>query len=300
MADLLRLIRAPMVFSTTGDVLVGYFCIDPPKEIRIVPLLLVCLASACLYSFGMATNDIFDRGRDRKLHPQRPLPSGRVSLRFAWRLAVWLPVFAFVASMGIGSQGMATTGGIVLLILAYNAWLKRFDLAGSVVMGMIRGANVLLGWSALGTGIILSTDALSGPATYVFIYIACITWISTAEEVKRPRGSGHHPRVAIAMLILFALMARLSFQGPLSGTHPYPDRLLDPLYLLFSIVLWRLVASRDSSKHSTFQTVRTLLLGLFFLDAHLLYATGQVYLALIPITLVIPSMILSRRLRISS
>ena len=51
--------------------------------------LAVAGASCLLYAAGMLWNDVADAERDRELHPQRPLPSGRigtfVSITSSWR-----------------------------------------------------------------------------------------------------------------------------------------------------------------------------------------------------------------------
>ena len=48
---------------------------------NIGPLLIVSCIAVLLYSCGMIWNDLADVERDRQWAPNRPLPSGRISLR---------------------------------------------------------------------------------------------------------------------------------------------------------------------------------------------------------------------------
>src|SRR5262245_41794258 len=62
----------------------------PPEPFAWLSFGLLLLASACLYWGGMVWNDYFDREQDYRERPERPIPSGRVSLREAYWLGVGL------------------------------------------------------------------------------------------------------------------------------------------------------------------------------------------------------------------
>lgn len=294
-ADLFRLIRIPMAFTTVGDVLVGLLCVRLGAGGR-PPLLpdaaLLILSSACLYSFGMVTNDIFDRLRDRVLHPARPIPSGRVGVKAAWGIALFLLVAALGLALGIGRMSLAWAGGMAVLILAYNAGIKRLDFLGSSCMGTIRGANVLFGWTALGEAIDPGLLAGVAPAVYVLFYISSTTLISTAEDLPAPRRGGPRRRILASFGMIAVVLGVASYPG-----LPAP---MDPVWPLMIIIGWRLLLSRDPSTATTGQTVRYLLIGLFFLDAHILYAAGYPMVAAFVLSMVLPSLYLSRLLRVAS
>ena len=90
----LQLVRLPNVFTALADVAMGFFVTQGIVElaslepVQIVRLTLLCVASACLYLAGMALNDAFDADIDREERPERPIPSGRVSLSGA-RTGIW-------------------------------------------------------------------------------------------------------------------------------------------------------------------------------------------------------------------
>src|SRR6476646_9795012 len=85
----LQLCRAPNVLTAAADVLMGYLFTHPDLEPRVVSLLLIA-ASCLFYTAGMVLNDVFDLEIDARERPQRPLPSGRVSVRVAGRLGAAL------------------------------------------------------------------------------------------------------------------------------------------------------------------------------------------------------------------
>ena len=75
----LQLLRLPNVFTAVADVTMG-FLVTPtgfePKQ----NFALLVVASSLLYLSGMVLNDVFDAEIDADERPERPIPSGRVSL----------------------------------------------------------------------------------------------------------------------------------------------------------------------------------------------------------------------------
>ena len=96
-------------------------------------------ASALLYLAGLVLNDVFDLEIDRHERPERPLPSGRISLaaarRLGWRL-LWLGVLVGTgAGLFLGHLRPGTIAALLAAcILLYDAWLKRTFL-GPLAMG---------------------------------------------------------------------------------------------------------------------------------------------------------------------
>ena len=100
----LELVRLPNLFTSMADVTMGfYFARAMAPDAR--PLLpLVVAASTVLYAAVTTLNDVFDYPVDLEQRPERPIPSGRVSLgaarwlgAAAWVLmsAAWLPGLRF-------------------------------------------------------------------------------------------------------------------------------------------------------------------------------------------------------------
>src|SRR5262245_57655052 len=123
----LQLCRFAAVFTALADIFLGYLLTHPDlSPEREVGLLLV--ASAGLYLAGMVFNDIFDRNVDAEERPNRPIPSGRISLRAAiWFGAVLLAI-GVVAASAVGRQSALVAGLLVGTIFLYDGLLKSTSL----------------------------------------------------------------------------------------------------------------------------------------------------------------------------
>ena len=87
----LELMRLPNVFTAMADVAMGFLFVQPSDWQwdgwhDLWTLALLFAASSVLYMSGIVLNDVFDLEIDRRQRPERPLPSGRVSLWVARRL----------------------------------------------------------------------------------------------------------------------------------------------------------------------------------------------------------------------
>src|SRR5262245_18818026 len=81
----LQLCRFAAVFTALADIFLGYLLSrwSEPDVWLGSEFALLLVASAGLYLAGMVFNDVFDRKLDAEERPNRPIPSGRVSLRGA-------------------------------------------------------------------------------------------------------------------------------------------------------------------------------------------------------------------------
>jgi 4-hydroxybenzoate polyprenyltransferase len=147
----LQLLRLPNVFTAVADVMMGYLVTR--HELRpAFHFALLVVTSCCLYLSGMVLNDVFDADIDAREQPDRPIPSGRISLAAAkvvgWGLLVTGVVVAWC--LGIFLAQYWTPGVIATLlaacILMYDGPLKHTRI-GPLVMGECRFLNVLLGMS---------------------------------------------------------------------------------------------------------------------------------------------------------
>jgi len=100
---------------------------------------------------GNSYNDYSDRDTDRKAHPERPIPSGIVTPRSAaitagllFGVSVGLSVFVTLWSMSIVLTSL-------LVMVAYETWLKAEGFAGNLAISWLTGALFLFGGAAVGT-----------------------------------------------------------------------------------------------------------------------------------------------------
>ena len=107
----LQLVRLPNLFTVPGDPLVGYVLAlwtlhgPEPTPISLGQALWVVLASVTLYAGGLISNDLFDLEEDRRDRPERPLPSGRVSVRSALVAAIVMFIGGIACSTSVSGVG---------------------------------------------------------------------------------------------------------------------------------------------------------------------------------------------------
>jgi 4-hydroxybenzoate polyprenyltransferase len=226
-----QLVRLPNVFTALADILMAA-CVALAARVALaeqsaatetaglalllaslaehaVPLVLLLLASSCLYCSGMVWNDYFDLEQDKRERPFRPLPAGRISLRAAAGLAASLMLVGVACAGLVGALGdgyratpLVLAMLLALAILVYDGWLKR-TWAGPGAMGTCRFLNVLLGLSIvpgeLGVGGLL-------PAAVVGVYVAGVTWFARTEA----RVSTQFQLRAAAAVTLVGLLLALA------------------------------------------------------------------------------------------
>ncbi|OPX60119.1 MAG: Digeranylgeranylglyceryl phosphate synthase [Methanomassiliicoccales archaeon PtaB.Bin134] len=93
----------------------------------------------------MVSNDLFDLEVDRVNHPDRPLPSGRVSVP---EVAAFTAILSAAGLSIAASQGplvLAFTVLIWILGLLYNWRLKRLGLPGNAIVALSVGMTFVLG-----------------------------------------------------------------------------------------------------------------------------------------------------------
>jgi geranylgeranylglycerol-phosphate geranylgeranyltransferase len=192
-------------------VMVGAFVSKPPA----VPWLQVTLGFltgflVCAYS--MAVNDIYDAEVDRVNRPERPIPSGRVSTRAAYRLSV------LVLAAGVGcsvlSQNPLAVG--IALLYAFLSWLYNseakktglpgnFVVASSLAIPFIYG-GVISGGSITGSLLLMMslTSFFAGVGREVVKAMADVEGDSKrgVNSVARRSGPGAASRVGAAFFLL--------------------------------------------------------------------------------------------------
>lgn len=276
----LQLLRPPNLVTAAADILAG-FAVAGLTNLRALPWLLV--ASIGLYGGGVVLNDVFDRNLDARERPERPLPSGRVTLRSAALLGVNLLIIGIAAaSMSSGLSAMLALL-IAVCVVFYNAFGKHIRIVAPLNMGACRGLNLLLGISAV--------PATVGESWYLALipvaYIGAITLVSAGEVHGGNRGTMLFA-LALVGVIIFALAA-LSLTFPYS-LLPFKFFALLPFLVYFA---WRVLpafwgAYLEPQPLRIRHAVKAGVLSLIALDAALavVYASplyGLLILSLMPV-----------------
>jgi len=202
-----QLLRLPNAFTAMADPLAGWFAIGGGVPAWKLPLLVV--ASACLYTSGIVFNDLFDYDLDCVEHPERPLPSGAVSLKTAWVLGVALMIVGLALAGIAGPVPLGIAVFLAGMIFFYNAWARRIAALRPLVLGSSRFANFLLGMRCFPL-------RLSWMPAVLGVYAGLITFLST-YEAGNPTLQRIIRQMLLGIIVVDAIIVLLSPFGDWVG-----------------------------------------------------------------------------------
>lgn len=148
---LLTLARPLNALTTGAAVLLALFVAGGPDAF--VPLWRAALlaTTGVLFAAGAnAWNDARDADVDRAAHPDRPVPSGRLSARAAGLAAAAFFLLAAIATAFAAPRALPVVGVALALEAAYELRLKRFGLSGNFAVALLTAAPFALGGLAGG------------------------------------------------------------------------------------------------------------------------------------------------------
>jgi 4-hydroxybenzoate polyprenyltransferase len=160
------------------------------------PLYWLVLATMGLYGGGVVFNDVFDTELDRIERPERPIPSGAASRTSATLLGTLLLTAGIAAAFQVSFLSGALAVIIAIMALVYDALGKHHPILGPINMGLCRGLNLLLGISAVPTGV----EIFWYLALIPIVYIAAITTISRGEV------HGGDKKILIGAVVLYLVV----------------------------------------------------------------------------------------------
>lgn len=298
----LQLMRLPTVFTALSNILCGFLITHRTPQIRIAELSgqeelwLLLLSTSGLYLGGMVLNDVFDAKLDAVERPERPIPSGRISLRSATILGCVLMLTGVLSAAMAGTPSLIIAAMIVPCVLAYNGFLKT-TLAAPLGMGTCRFLNLMLGASAVSDWATLWQALPVTVAAALGIYILGVT-VFARNEAGQSR-----PAVLVCGLIIliggicldaWAISVYGTSSNAISGSR------MALLILSLNLLMRAASAIPSGAPRRIQKTVGLMLLCIIFLDAIVVFAmTADAKLAALVIMLVAPASILRRLIPMS-
>ena len=281
-----QLVRIPALFTAWSNIIAACFIVTA-GNIRYTELFLLIGSSSALYCAGMVLNDCFDIEEDRRFRPNRPLPSGTITLRTAWLSGWTLLACGVLLAAVVGTTQLGIAVILALCIIMYDGILKH-SWAGGLVMATCRYLNWLMALSVAG----LSLTNLLLPLP-VFLYIAALTYLGSVETTAHSKGplavsAAGMAAAAVAIIVLNHI-----------GILPHAWALLLPVVALPIVLLRLLAVARDFTPGMIQQTMKFLILGIIPLDAILVFTGGPWWGGLIILTLLIPGRALARILYVT-
>jgi len=210
--DLIRPVNSVMIGFA---VIVGAF-VSKPSSIPWLQLALGFFTGFFICTYSMSVNDIYDLEVDRVNRPDRPIPSGRISVRQASTLSLVM-LAAGVACAFLSFIPLAVFIALAYAFLAwlYNARAKRTGLLGNLIVASSLAIPFIYGGAVSGgsiSGSLLLMMALtaffSGVGREVVKSMADVEGDAKREvsSVARMRGLGFASGVG-ALFFLLAVLA---------------------------------------------------------------------------------------------
>ena len=220
----IALTRPGNAILTALAVIAGAFIAKGPEGILDfqTEITICCISAMMLVGGGNALNDYNDRESDKKNHPERPIPNGKISaenaLNFA-QILLGLGLVILIFALDNKMPFVIALLGVITLI-AYENGLKAAGIAGNLAVGLMSGAVFLY------AGI-----AVNDPGPTIWMFGLAVLATITREIVKDiqdlegdkdrftlPSRIGIGVSLNLATLILliaigFSYMAMKQFEG---------------------------------------------------------------------------------------
>ena len=131
-------------------------------------LILFFLGSIIMRSAGCIVNDITDKEFDKKVQrtKNRPVASGKISVKLAWSYTLTLCFFAFLILINFNLFTIILAIGSIPFAFTYPL-MKRFTYWPQFFLGITFNYGIILGWVSINGGLNLAP---------VILYIGAIFW----------------------------------------------------------------------------------------------------------------------------
>jgi len=284
----MRLMRPANIVTSVADVLAGiaisgFFTQTPLHPGNDRDFLFICLSTMGLYGGGIVFNDVFDAALDKIERPERPIPSGLISLPNAVALGSLLLLMGLVFAALVNKVSGIIALLIVIAALVYDKWGKHHPYLGPPNMGLCRGLNLLLGVSIIPSVL---------PHWWYLAFIPII-YISAITMISRGEVHGSHQKPLIFAAFLYALVIVLIFAF---AWHKGMVWVTLPFLLLFAIMIFKplLNAVKIRSGEAIGKAVKAGVIALILMNGAWAAASGTWWLALAIVLLLPLSIWLSR------
>ncbi|MEZ4901296.1 MAG: UbiA-like protein EboC [Spirosomataceae bacterium] len=226
----LQLARPANIVTAIADIMAGMAIAQFTFEVS--PAYWLIPATIGLYGGGVVLNDVFDAQLDAIERPERPIPSGKVTVKSA---TIW---GIFLLCLGVFSASVfSTLSGLIALIVAllavvYDRFAKHNAVFGPLTMGLCRGGNLLLGMSAVSTSL----------ATWGWIAFVPIAYIGAITLISRDEVHGGKRRSLYIAASLYACVHAVQFFVAVSQGNGAFALLLVFLHAwLIGLPLWKAI-----------------------------------------------------------
>ncbi len=182
-----RLVRIDKPLAAAIVTLVGAYLGSNRASVFSPSTLRAALAMGLVVAFSFVLNDLKDAVADGIAKPSRPIPSGRISSRFGFGVALALAIGALAVASTLGPLLAAFVILLITLSICYSYWLKRTPLFGNGLIGFMIASILVYG--ALVDGHITWAVVKGSTLVFLFAFSTEILYTIPDEEADRKAGS---------------------------------------------------------------------------------------------------------------
>jgi geranylgeranylglycerol-phosphate geranylgeranyltransferase len=242
--DLIRPVNCAMIGFA---VVVGAFVSNPPQA-SALQLALGFLTGFFVCAYSMAVNDIYDLEVDKVNRPERPIPSGRVSVREASRLSFAVLAVGMACSLlSLVPLAVAIAAAYAFLSWLYNSRAKKSGLAGNLIVASSLAIPFIYGGAVSGGSIVGSllllmalTAFFSGVGREVVKAMADVEGDAKREvnSIARTRGLVVASRVGALFFLLAVVTSWVPlFTGLANEVYSFGVVIPDAIFLYLAVAI---------------------------------------------------------------
>lgn len=207
----------------------------------------IAIASLLVFTFiigGNSLNDYMDREIDKVGHPERPIPSGKLTPRTVLAVSATAFIISLACAVFLDIESILIVVGAIILMLAYELRTKKAGLTGNISIAALTGGLFLLGGAVVGKmDTVIAVAAMAGLATLGREIVKDIQDMKAdADRHTLPQRIGAKKAGILATLAFLAAVA-LSFEPVILGIfgigYLITVVLADGIFIYSSIVLFR-------------------------------------------------------------
>ncbi len=181
--DILDLVRIGNITITGFSVLIGtggYI-----KSANIQHVMMAVISAMLIAAAGNAQNDYYDQRIDAVNRPERPIPSGRVSPRFAFIFSIMCYGAGIALGWMIGIDTGLVASAVAIMLWLYAVRGKMMGLGGNLIIALICALAFIYG------GLTVKNPVLAVfPAVFAFLMHLSREIIKDVQDISGDRQSG--------------------------------------------------------------------------------------------------------------
>ena len=181
---IIKIIRPVNFLITFASVIVSAI-ICAPENLLILKVFLATLSAGLAASAGNIINDIFDIEIDRINQPQRPLPSGTLTIKEAYSFYFVCLILSVILSVFVSYFALIIVVVSNLILVVYSKYLKRIPLVGNITVAFLTGLVFIFG------GVVVENpSAAIIPASFALMINLIRELVKDMQDVEGDKGAG--------------------------------------------------------------------------------------------------------------